>query len=498
MKFKKLISSALSLALMLSLLVIPIDTEALTSGDYEYKVNGNEVEILSYSGAETSIEIPEKIRGKAVTSIGYSAFRKSGIKSVILPEGLETVGESAFADCKSLVTVSFPSVLREIGDTAFYNCESLSSTLRFPDSLKSVGDSAFENCWSMTYVIIPKSVETIGYSAFGYYYESDPLDEKYYDYKRSDFSVLGYSDSAASVYAQKHQLDFYAVDKGADAFTVNDMDFLVDYDGNAELTSYNGTAKMVIIPSEVNGYPVKKIGRLAFYNSEVSSVSIPDSVVEVEQWAFQNCEYLAKVRISPYVTTIGDGAFGYYYEDGVNYPYLNFKVLGAPNSAAKEYADKVGFEFEDVYTTFVTLKKNSGSLYVKGSLKIPVSVKNPSGKTEFASSNNKVAKVDSSGKITALKAGTASITVKNNKVKKTFSIKVNNPKLNKSKLTLKRGKSYKLKIKGKIGTAKFISSKKQIVKINKKTGKLKCLKKGKATITVKTNGIKLKCKVKVK
>lgn len=498
MKFKKLISSALSLALVLSFLVIPINTEALNSGGFEYKVNGNEVEILSYSGAETSLEIPETIRGMAVTSIGYSAFRRCGFKSVDLPEGLETVGESAFADCKSLVSVSFPSTLKEIGDTAFYNCENLSSALRFPDSLQSIGDSAFEDCWSMTYVIVPESVKEIGYSAFGYYYESDPEDKKYYDYKRSDFTVLGYSDSIASVYAQKHQLDFYALDNGANAFTVNNMDFLVDYSGNAELISYNGSAKSVTIPSEVSGYPVKKIGRLAFYNAELSSVKIPDSVTEVGKWAFQNCEYLAKVKISPYVTTISEGAFGYYYEDGVNYPYLNFTVLGAPNSAAKKYADEVGFEFEDVYTTFLTLNKTSGSLYVKGSLKINVSVKNPSGKTEFSSSNKKVAKVNSSGKITALKAGAATITVKNNKVKKTFSIKVNNPKLNKSKLTLKQGKGYKLKIKGKIGSAKFTSSKKKIVKINKRTGQLKCLKNGKATITVKTNGIKLKCKVKVK
>ena len=483
---------------MLGLFVIPINAEALISGGFEYKVHGDEVEIVSYNGTETDLVIPEKVKGITVTSIGYAAFRKCPLKNVELPEGLKTIGESAFSDCKSLVEVNFPSTLETIGDTAFYNCESLSSSVRFPDSLTTIGESAFENCWSMTYVIVPKTVENIGYSAFGYYYESNPEDKKFYDFKRSDFRVLGYNESSASAYAQKHQLDFFSLDLGADAYTEKDMDFFVDYEGNAEVISYNGSAKSVAIPSKVNGYPVVRIGRLAFYNSAVTSVSIPDSIVEVEEWAFQNCEYLPKVKIPPSVTAIGEGAFGYYYEDGVNNPYNNFKVLGALDSAAKEYADAVGFEFEDVYTTYLTLTKASGSLFVKGSLKIGVSVKNPFGKTSFVSSNAKVAKVDSSGKVTAVKAGKATITVKNNGVQKTYSVRVNNPKLNRTKLNLKRGKSFTLKITGKIGNAKFTSNKNKIVKVNKKTGKLKCLKKGKATITVSTNGIKLKCKVKVK
>ncbi|MBQ7503922.1 MAG: S8 family serine peptidase [Ruminococcus sp.] len=147
--------------------------------------------------------------------------------------------------------------------------------------------------------------------------------------------------------------------------------------------------------------------------------------------------------------------------------------------------------------TYITLKKSSASLYVKGTYKIKATVRNPKGKTTYKSSNAKVAKVSSSGKITALKKGTAKITVKNNGVKKTFTVTVKNPKLNASSKTLKKGKSFTLKITGKIGKAKFTTSNKKVATVTS-GGKVKAVSKGKAVITVTTNGVKLKCKITVK
>lgn len=151
--------------------------------------------------------------------------------------------------------------------------------------------------------------------------------------------------------------------------------------------------------------------------------------------------------------------------------------------------------------TTVTLAKYSANLYVKGTTTIKPTVKNGKGVTTYRSNNTRVAKVDSRGKVTALKAGTAGITVTNNKVSKVFAVEVLNPKLNKTSVSISRGKSYTLKITGKIGTAKFYTSNKKIAAVNSK-GKITVNKKAKrgstATITVKTNGITLKCKVKVK
>ncbi|MCH5298570.1 MAG: Ig-like domain-containing protein [Ruminococcus sp.] len=147
--------------------------------------------------------------------------------------------------------------------------------------------------------------------------------------------------------------------------------------------------------------------------------------------------------------------------------------------------------------TTVTVKNAPKTLYVKGTAQINADVKNGKGATTYKSSNTKVAKVSTSGNITALKKGTATITVSNNGVSKKFTIKVKNPKLNKSKKTLKTGKKFTLKIAGKVGKAKFTSNNKKVATVNK-NGKITAKKKGKATITVKTNGMKLKCKITVK
>jgi hypothetical protein len=147
--------------------------------------------------------------------------------------------------------------------------------------------------------------------------------------------------------------------------------------------------------------------------------------------------------------------------------------------------------------TTVKLAKSSATLYRKGKTTIKVTVKNGKGKTTYKSSNTKIAKVSSKGVVTAVKAGTAKITVTNNGVKKTFKVTVKNPKLSTTKKTLKVKKSFTLKITGKVGKAIFTSSDKKVAKVNSK-GKITAKKKGTAYITVKTNGIKLNCKITVK
>ncbi len=147
--------------------------------------------------------------------------------------------------------------------------------------------------------------------------------------------------------------------------------------------------------------------------------------------------------------------------------------------------------------TTLTLSRSSATIYRTGKTTIRPIVRNSSAKTTFRSSNTKVAKVSKSGVVTGVKAGTARITVTNNNVSKTFYVTVKNPRLSAKSKTLKVKKSYTLKVIGKIGKAKFTSSKKRVATVSSK-GKITAKKKGTAIITVKTNGITLKCKVKVK
>ncbi len=151
--------------------------------------------------------------------------------------------------------------------------------------------------------------------------------------------------------------------------------------------------------------------------------------------------------------------------------------------------------------TKVSFYESSDTIYRKNKDIYYVYLSNSKGKTTFRSSNSKVASVKKQNNelvtVYAKKAGTAKIYAKNNGVQDYIKIKVKNPYLNVKKKNIKIGKTYKLKITGKVGKAKFKSSNKKVATVSK-LGKIKAKKKGKATITVTTNGIKLKCKVTVK
>lgn len=173
-------------------------------------------------------------------------------------------------------------------------------------------------------------------------------------------------------------------------------------------------------------------------------------------------------------------------------------------------APKKPVVIEKVPATSVKLNVKSKTIY-KGktyTLKATVGPKNTTDKLTWSSSKPKIAKVNSSGKVSALKKGTATITVKTTSGKKaTCKITVKEVKstkvtLNKKNLTLKKGKTATLKatVTPKKSTDKITwsSSNKKVATVSS-NGKVKALKKGTVKITVKTSsGKKATCKVKIK
>ena len=138
--------------------------------------------------------------------------------------------------------------------------------------------------------------------------------------------------------------------------------------------------------------------------------------------------------------------------------------------------------------------KFTKTLYVTGTFKFDYTSES---KVKFTSSKKDVAKVDGKGNVTALKAGKATVTAKLGKIKIQYVVTVKNPTLNSAKFSLKKGKSFSLKVKGLIGKAKFVSVNKNIASVSSK-GKIIAKKKGNAVIKVIANGFTLKCKVTVK
>ena len=103
---------------------------------------------------------------QGVTSIGeYAFWDLPNLTSVVIPEGVTSIGKGAFSVCPALKSIVIPNSVINIGDNAFSSCESLQS-INIPNGLTTISRGVFKNCPSLTSVTIPNSVTTIKNSAF--------------------------------------------------------------------------------------------------------------------------------------------------------------------------------------------------------------------------------------------------------------------------------------------------------------------------------------------
>ncbi len=104
--------------------------------------------LTKYQGEGGDVVIPE-----GVTSVGESAFyifgRNSTLTSVVIPKGVTSIGNSAFRWCSSLTSVTISEGVTSIGDGAFFGCSGLTS-VTIPASVTSIGESAFSGCKNLT------------------------------------------------------------------------------------------------------------------------------------------------------------------------------------------------------------------------------------------------------------------------------------------------------------------------------------------------------------
>ena len=101
-----------------------------------------------------------------VLGIVERAFEKcKGFDTVIIPDGVRSIGGYAFWECVYLTSLTIPGSVTSIGKSAFEDCSGLTS-VTIPGSVTSIGDGAFSGCSGLTSLTIPNGITSIGDYAF--------------------------------------------------------------------------------------------------------------------------------------------------------------------------------------------------------------------------------------------------------------------------------------------------------------------------------------------
>ena len=443
-RLKKIISILLVLLMVFNnFIYVPAEqAETFISGNWTYEVVSDGIVITGYTGEASDLIIPSTINGKKVVVIGKKAFSDNKkIRSVIIPNSVRTINIYAFSYCTALKSITIPASVENILCNAMVGGFSDGNIIIEGEFVEGV--SAFRGCTNLEEIKVENN------------------NNKY----SSDNGVLYNKD--------KSELLHYPEGKKEKEFWIPDS--------------------------------VKQIVRCAFNNcNALEIIRVPDSVGYIEYGAIKGCENLKIVKFQ------GEkpGALDKFIFAGNEVKILYSKKYEAGwkdyNFYLKEsYSEPwIGVQGISIDKSHVTITKGKSR-----QLKISIApAKADDKRVVWSTSNPKVATVSQAGIVKAKGKGTCVISVITNDGKKkatckvTVTVLVKKLKLNKNKVSIKKGKTYKLKctITPKNATNKKIvwrSTNKKIAKVTK--GKVKARKKGSCYIVVKTKDGKRKAKCKV-
>ena len=216
------------------------------------------------------------------------------IKSVIISDGVTSIGAYAFYGCSSLTSMVIPEGVTSIGSSAFDGCTALTSVV-IPEGVTSIGSAAFSGCAALESVVIPEGVTSIGYGAFSACTALEKIEV-------SAANTAYISIDGVLFNKARTELIQYPAGKKATTYTIPSS---VTSIGSSAFGGCDALAS-VVIPEGVTS-----LGSSAFSGcAALESVVIPEGVTSIGDYAFAFCDALTSVVIPEGVTSIGSWAFG--------------------------------------------------------------------------------------------------------------------------------------------------------------------------------------------
>ena len=223
------------------------EQKSISQGDFDFVILNGEAHLKKYYASDAEeLVIPTEVEGYPVVSIQSEVFRgASGLRSIVVGEGVRSIGDRAFYNCLDLERVILPDSLISIGEMAF--CNTGLTSVELPKNLQSFDVSTFQNCVAL---------------------ESLQIDEENPHFTSVDNVVFS-----------------------------EDMKTLVYYPNFKKDTAYQ-------IPAQVT-----TIGERAFSGSRLQNVYFPAGLQYIEKSAFANCQYLKQIQIPDGIQRIDVLAF---------------------------------------------------------------------------------------------------------------------------------------------------------------------------------------------
>lgn len=250
----------------------------------------DEVSAYMFYQCQTLITLKLPTTTKSIEQNAFSGC--TSLTECVIPQSVTIMRENAFKDCVKLASIALPNSLKEISKCAFAGCKSLTS-VTFPSQLEKIGAEAFENCTSLaTLSEFPASLSEIEEKAF-------------YNTAVTAYSVSedndDYSSQDGVLYdGNKIAIQLYPAGSGATSFEFPES--VAEIDDYA--FAYAKNLKHVTLPGGLTN-----VGKHAFEHAGLEQFTSLASNLSIGESAFSDCVELQTVDFKGIIGGMGNSAF---------------------------------------------------------------------------------------------------------------------------------------------------------------------------------------------